>query len=156
MLEADIPGHGKCLIEHLVIDLNGTLAQDGELVSGVAERLERLAARLSITVVTADTRGNADTLVDRLPVSVFILKPGQEGEQKCALVHRLGRGKTVAIGNGANDAPMLRRSLLGICVLGREGAAAAALRAAHVMVTDVNDALDLLLSPRRLVATLRR
>jgi soluble P-type ATPase len=41
-------------------------------------------------------------------------------------------------------------------VIGREGTAAALLGAADVVVTRIEDALDLLLDPRRLVATLRR
>jgi soluble P-type ATPase len=50
---------------------------------------------------------------------------------------------------------MLRSAALGIAVIQREGAAAAALLEADVVVTDVRDALDLLLNPLRLVAGLR-
>jgi len=38
----------------------------------------------------------------------------------------------------------------------REGAALEAVQAADIVVHDVRDALDLLLEPRRLIATLRR
>jgi len=61
----------------------------------------------------------------------------------------------VAIGNGANDAAMLQEAALGIAVLGPEGLAAEALLAADVVVASIEDALDLLLRPHRLVATLR-
>jgi soluble P-type ATPase len=45
---------------------------------------------------------------------------------------------------------------VGIAVVEGEGAAVATLLAADVVTRDIHDALDLLLSPRRLVATLRR
>jgi soluble P-type ATPase len=51
---------------------------------------------------------------------------------------------------------MLSSAALGIAVLGPEGLAVEALRAAHVVVARIEDALDLLLHPQRLVATLRR
>jgi soluble P-type ATPase len=50
---------------------------------------------------------------------------------------------------------MLRTAALGMAVIQAEGAAAAALKEADVVVTDVRDALDLLLNPLRLVAALR-
>jgi len=81
---------------------------------------------------------------------------GDEADQKGTLVEQLGAERVVAIGNGANDAWMLRASALGMAVLGPEGLAEEALRAADVVVASIHDALDLLLHPRRLVATLRR
>ena len=69
---------------------------------------------------------------------------------------RLGAERVVAIGNGANDAEMLAAAALGIAVLGPEGLATATLRAVDVVVGRIEDALDLLLQPQRLVATLRR
>lgn len=155
-MEIVIPGRGSYRLRHLIADLNGTLAQDGSLRPGVAERLEKVAASLVVTVVTADTRGNARALAERLPVAVVTLKPGREAQQKLALVRRLGRKNTVSLGNGANDALMLKKALLGICVLGAEGAAGEAVRAADLVVTDINSALDLLLVPGRLSATLRK
>jgi len=50
----------------------------------------------------------------------------------------------------------LRAAALGICVLGAEGAAGAAVLAADIVVPDPLTALDLLLHPDRVVATLRR
>ena len=71
------------------------------------------------------------------------------------LVERLGAERVVAVGNGANDAGMLQAAALGIAVLGPEGLAGEAWQAADV-VAGIHQALDLLLHPRRLVATLRR
>jgi soluble P-type ATPase len=61
----------------------------------------------------------------------------------------------VAIGNGANEFAMLRHAALGIAVLGGEGLALDCLNAANVIAPDIGTALDLLLRPCRLIATLR-
>lgn len=50
---------------------------------------------------------------------------------------------------------MLRSCALGIAVILAEGASALSLQEADVVVTRVQDALELLLAPRRLFATLR-
>jgi soluble P-type ATPase len=61
------------------------------------------------------------------------------------------------MGSTSNDALMLAEAALGICVLGPEGSALACLvHVVVVVVTSITDALDLLIYPRRLVATLRR
>jgi len=62
----------------------------------------------------------------------------------------------VAIGNGANDVAMLSEAAHGIAGLGPEGLAVSALLAADVLVASIDDALELLLNPKRLIATLRR
>ncbi len=155
MIRLDIPGWGVLELEHLVLDLNGTIALDGEVLAGVPERLAALSESLTIHLVTADTRGQATVIAEQLGIRLVLVTPGDEADQKRALVERLGAERVVAIGNGANDAKMLQAAVLGIAVLGPEGLAGEALRAADVVV-GIHDALDLLLHPRRLVATLRR
>ena len=83
------------------------------------------------------------------------MEKGEEAAQKLALVEKLGRDRTVCIGNGTNDAAMLKGAAIGICVLGREGASTTALTGSDVVVPDINAALELLLNTDRLVATLR-
>ena len=63
--------------------------------------------------------------------------------------------KVVAIGNGNNDALMLKAAKLGIAVCLKEGCSRRAIEAAQIFVTSPVDAVDLLLSPKRLIATLR-
>ena len=84
-----------------------------------------------------------------------VIDAGGEGAQKAEFVRWLGAEHTVTVGNGANDAEMLDVSRVGICVIGREGTAAAALCSADIVTTSIEDALDLLERPSRLVATLR-
>jgi soluble P-type ATPase len=50
---------------------------------------------------------------------------------------------------------MLAAAALGIAVVQKEGAATETLSAADVVVSDIRSALDMLLFPKRLIATLR-
>jgi soluble P-type ATPase len=154
-LSIDIPGFGALRLEHLVLDYNGTLGIDGRLIPGVKLRLSRLAASLAVHVITADTFGKARGSLRDVDCSLEILRQGGEDRAKAALVRRLGAGRVVCIGNGRNDRLMLRTAALGIATVQCEGAAVEAMRGADIVVHDVRDALDLLLQPRRLVATLR-
>ena len=139
-----------------MLDFNGTLAIDGQLIAGAKARLNRLAASVAVHVITADTFGKARASLRGVECSLQILGHGGEDRAKLALVRRLGARRVACIGNGRNDRLMLRAAALGIATIQREGAALDALRAADLAVRDVRDALDLLLEPRRLVATLRR
>lgn len=157
MVEIDVPGRGRLTLRHLVLDVNGTLACDGVLLPGVAARLATLRERLTLHLLTADTHGRQAAIDRELGLGAVRMRPGApEDEQKAAYVRDLGGAEVVAIGNGANDAGMLAVAALGIAVLGPEGLARAALGAADVVAASIDDALDLLLHPRRLVATLRR
>lgn len=156
MIEITIPGRGSYRFDHLVLDLNGTIAFNGEIVEGVEERLSRLRQFLNISIVTADTHGNAWQLESSLKIKIHKIEHGSEDAQKLALVQRLGSRETVSIGNGSNDVSMLKESALGICVAGREGMSVEVIMNSDLMVSDINDALDLLLKTDRLIATLRK
>jgi P-type E1-E2 ATPase len=149
-----IPGWAKPLhITRLVLDFNGTLARDGTLIRGVGPRLKRLAAHVDVVVLTSDTFGTARQQLSGLSVRVIVARNGAAKRRALKVMHPAG---AVVIGNGVNDVPMIRAAALGIATCGAEGAATALLRAATIVVPDVRDALDLLLRPNRLVATLRR
>ena len=156
MIEVSIPGRGTWKLEHLLLDVNGTLSLDGQLLPGVAERIAELRQDLRVRLLTADTFGKGKVLSQELGVSLQKVSPPSEDHAKEAVVHELGAENVVAIGNGANDVRMLRAARLGIVVLGPEATAAEALQAADVLAPDILAALDLLLHPKRLVATLRR
>lgn len=154
-LTIEIPGWRVLELEHLVLDLNGTVALDGQLAPGVAQAVAQLSRSLSCHLITADTFGTAGRLFGP-GVAVEVIGPGGEGAQKLALVERLGPERVAALGNGANDALMLKAAALGIAVVGEEGAASAAILAADLAVPGPLAALQLLLKPDRLRATLRR
>jgi P-type E1-E2 ATPase len=156
LIEITIPGRGSYKFKHLVLDLNGTIALDGEIIEGVEGRLHQLSSSLSISIVTADTHGSARRLEESLDMRICRIETGKEDAQKLALVQQLGKETTICIGNGSNDVSMLRESALGICVVGGEGASGEAVLNSDLIVSNINDALDLLLKPGRLVATLRK
>jgi soluble P-type ATPase len=156
VLTLSIPGFQLLELEHLVCDYNGTLALDGHLLEGVNERLARLAGSLSLHVVTADTFGTARAVFAGMDLRLTVLPPSGQDLAKAAYLERVGATSAVAIGNGRNDRGMLAAAALGIAVLGPEGAAAETLAVADVVAPHILAALDLLVSPQRLVATLRR
>jgi len=156
MIELSIPGRGTLRLEYLVSDVNGTLALDGQLVEGVARAFRGLRDRLAISLVTADTHGRQAAIDQQLNLQAVRLLAGDEAGQKAALVRQLGRERVVAIGQGANDAAMLKEAALGIAVLSPEGLAIETLLSADLVVPDIVSALELLEKPLRIVATLRK
>jgi soluble P-type ATPase len=156
MIELNIPGRGLIQLQHLVCDVNGTLAVDGKLPEGVKQRLSTLSDRLTLHLLTADTHGKQDFIDQQLNLKAVRIHPGNEAQQKTNYVQKLGAGTSVAIGQGANDAGMLRIAALGICVFSPEGTAVETLQEADVVVANINEALDLLDKPLRIVATLRK
>ncbi|MGD8414833.1 MAG: ATPase P [Candidatus Latescibacterota bacterium] len=155
MIQLNIPGKDPVRVECLVLDYNGTMAVDGLPRDGCLERLARLGEIVEVHVVTADTFGTVTGQLSGSGFTVEILPPGRQDEAKAAYVRKLGLRTTVAVGNGANDARMLREAALGIAVVQQEGAAFAAIQNADAVFSHINDALDALLQPDRLVATLR-
>lgn len=155
MIRIEIPGFGLVEIAHLVTDFTGTLSEDGRLCDGVRERLNRLAGHIAIHVLTADTFGTARAELDGIQCTVHVLDGEGHDAQKEKYVKALGRNRVFAMGNGNNDRLMLEAARVGVAVCLREGVAADAVGAADVLVASASDALDLLLNPKRLTATLR-
>jgi len=155
MISVDIPGRGILQLNHIVLDYNGTIARDGLLLPGVEERLNRLGGSLKVHILTADTFGKCRGECKNIKGTVQILSRPIGAKEKKAFVDRLGAEHTVTVGNGANDRLMLAGAALGIVVLGPEGASVQALQSADVAVKDINEGLELLLQPKRLIATLR-
>ena len=155
MFELDIPGFGPVRLEHLVSDFTGTLSVDGRLLPGVNERLQKIAGFVKIHILTADTFGMARKELKDLPCEIHILTGDAHDEQKQRYVEELGADRVVAFGNGNNDRAMLKSARIGIAVTEGEGCATDAIMAADIHVTSAENGLDLLLSPKRLKATLR-
>ena len=130
---------------------------DGVLIDGVADKIALLRGKLDVRLLTADTHGQQSALDQQLRFTADRLQPGgREREQKADYVYALTANKVVAIGNGANDVDMLKAAAIGIAVIGHEGLSGEALAAADIVVNHIHDALDVLLNPKRLIATLRR
>ena len=154
MIEVDIPGYKHLKIDHVVFDVNGTLAVGGELIEGVAPLIQTLRQQVDVHLLTADTHGKQKTIDRQLDLTAHIIQRG--AVEKAEVVAQLGAETVVAIGNGAIDSLMCEVAALSIAVIGGEGAAVRLLTSTDVVVTDIRDALNLLLQPNRLRATLRR
>jgi len=155
MIIIDIPGIGQKQLTHLVLDYNGTLAVDGIPIDGISEKLNTIAAMIEIHVVTADTFGKAADGLKGVDCRVVIATSENQTQYKLDYIKALGCEKVCAIGNGANDAHMLKEAALGIALIQKEGAAAVTLASADIVCSDIHHALDLLLNPLRISATLR-
>jgi soluble P-type ATPase len=155
MIEIAIPGYRKLHLKHLVLDYNGTLAVDGELLPGVKDALKGLAEELQIHILTADTFGKVQSRVENIPCELSILPVDNQDTGKLDYVKGLGSEYTVCIGNGRNDRLMLKEAALGMAVILEEGAAMETLAVADVVCTSILSALELLTNPLRLTATLR-
>ncbi|HTX12592.1 MAG TPA: hypothetical protein VME22_28505 [Solirubrobacteraceae bacterium] len=147
-----IPGRDELCVSHLMLDVNGTLTNRGDLIAGVEERLGRLRDVLDVHLVSADTFGTVDAIARQLGVDATRAATGPD---KLWVLDTFGRESCAVIGNGANDVLVLEAAALGFAVIGPEGASAAALRAADVVCRSAGEALDLLLDPQALSATLR-
>ncbi|MEG6522349.1 HAD family hydrolase [Desulfotomaculum sp. 1211_IL3151] len=155
MISVEIPGIGQMQFYSLVLDFNGTIALDGYLEEDVLEQLNHLSSDLKIYVITADTFGRVVAECKDLNGEVVILQNHLGAQEKEDFINSIGAEHAVAIGNGVNDCLMLKKAALGIVIIGGEGASVKAVNAADIVVTDIRQALGLLLNTNRLKATLR-
>jgi len=155
MIKVDIPGFGLLEFEHFVTDFSGTLSEDGILLPSVREKINELSEKLKIHVLTSDTFGRARKELEGINCVIHVLEGKGHVVQKEKYVINLGADKVVALGNGNNDTLMLKAAKLGIAVCLKEGCSRKAIDASQIFVTSPIDAINLLLSPKRLIATLR-
>ena len=141
-------------IEHLVLDYNGTVAEDGQLIDGVEERMRALKDRVNIHVLTADTYGTVRAQCDPIGVHVETFPRAGAAECKLEIVQRLG-SHVMCVGNGFNDVLMFDAADLSVAVLEKEGTYAGLIAHANIVTRSIVDAFDLLLRTDRMRATLR-
>jgi len=156
MIQINIPGSESINTGSLVCDYNGTLATDGTLIPGVYDLLKSLEKEIEIYIITADTFGKAREYIKEIHCQLIKLRKGDEQLQKAELIEKLGAESVIAIGNGSNDALMLKNAALGIVVVQKEGAATETLLNSDIICTNIIDPLDLLVNPLRITATLRK
>ena len=156
MITIEIPPIQKLALHYLVLDYNGTIAQNGHLIPAVAPLLAKLSDQLEVYVITADTFGTVEAEVADLGVGVKVLVSADHTQEKADFIRSLGEEKCVAVGNGNNDARMLQCATLSMAVIGSEGCAVQTLQSADLVVTRIEDALEMLIDPKALIATLRR
>ena len=150
-----IPEYKTLEVDTLFLDFNGTIAVDGIIPAGVRQRLILLAEQFQIYILTADTNGNAKEQCEGLPVVLQTFPTGNAREYKKELVKSAGVKRCVAIGNGRNDELMLKEASLSIAIMDREGMYGRLFKEADLCVRSMQDGLDLLLYPNRIIAGLR-
>lgn len=155
MITLDIPGREQIKLAHLVLDYNGTVAEDGVVFEVAKHKLTLLQKSLKIHVITADTFGTVKGEMANMPVEVITIPKNSQDKAKEKFVQELGPENVVSIGNGRNDGLMLQTSALGMLVVNSEGASVQSLLKADVLCLSILDALNLLLKTKRLIATLR-
>lgn len=154
-MRIDIPGWGNIDIENIVIDMNGTVATDGSVPLDVKEKINSLSGQAKIYILTADTQGTANKEISGMNAELIKIAGEDSKQGKLDFLKTLDLEMTVAIGNGSNDQLILKEAALGIAVLGNEGVSVSAIKSADIVAKNVQQALDLLLKSKRLIATLR-
>lgn len=156
MITIDIPGKSQPInVTTLLLDLNGTIACDGCLIEGAAERIKKLKEKVDIYLLTADTYGYGLKIAEALNIELYRVSYLDGNKDKKEFLNRFTVSEVVAIGNGVNDFSMLEEAGLSIIIIGPEGCSVKTLVRADIAVNSINDALDLLLHPMRIRATLR-
>ncbi|MBN1175022.1 HAD family hydrolase [Candidatus Woesearchaeota archaeon] len=137
----------------IVLDLNGTLSVHGKIVEGVQSRISNLKnLGFKIILLTGDQRGTAKNIASDLGIEVLVA--GTETQKEHAM-KKFDKDTTVAIGNARIDIGMFRHAKLRIATLQGEGIHPKILTNVDIIVTSINDALDLLLKVDSLAATLK-
>jgi soluble P-type ATPase len=152
----DIPYHKTLTLKHVVLDYNGTIAKDGVLIKEIEPLLFALDQHYRVHVITSDTFGTVKAQLSGFNILVKVLQSNNHTDEKSLYLDTLSAENCIAIGNGSNDMAMLQNAALGIALIGDEGCSTQTMLASDVVCTNIMDALELLLNPKRLVATLRR
>jgi P-type E1-E2 ATPase len=151
-MKLNIQNIGEIEIKNIVLDYNGTIAKDGNVKNSVFKYIQKLS-NFDIYVITADTHGSAAKNLSDSTVKLKILTSDNHTKEKAEFVKSLKN--VFAIGNGSNDSMMLKAATLGICVIEDEGASVKSIINADIVCKSIEDAFELLLNPKRIIATLR-
>ncbi len=153
----DIPSYGKIKVENVIFDINGTIQFDGVVPTRLKREITKLKSYFDIFLISADTRGNLDKVALKLGVKSIKISPSgsSEAELKNNELLKLGKEKTVAIGNGNNDYMMIKSAIIGIAILGKEGLASKTLMSSDLAFSNCIDAIHFLMDEKKVIATLR-
>lgn len=150
------PGHDPLAIDSILIDFEGTLALDGRVHPKVKDKLNLLAKRARIYILTEEKKEKVEEVLRKVKAEIVWLSEGQGSQEKSRWLDQVGPDRTVAIGNGLDDAEILDKAALGLAILSKEGTVVSTLTQADLLFPSLLDALDFLLKPLRQKATLKR
>ena len=146
-------GAQKYKLDTLFLDLNGTVALNGVMVDGVAQRIAKLKdLGYKVVLLSGDLNGNATQIAEKLAID-FV--KATSTEEKAEVVARYDKKRVAAIGNARIDIGMFENAEFSIVTLQSEGIQAKILNYADVVVNSINDALDLLIDRSIFEATMR-
>jgi len=114
------PGQEPLEIEFILIDFEGTLASDRRVHPKAKDKINLLSKRTKIYILTKAEKEVVEDNLRRVKAEIYYLTEGEASKQKLDLLRQLGSSKTVAIGNGLDDVPMIEEAVLGICVVGKK------------------------------------
>lgn len=154
MIKVDIPLGDSFEIKYLVFDYNGTVANDGKIYPNILERLNKFKD-IEIFIITADTYGTVLKELKNFNIKVKIISKNNGSLDKLNFVKELGLKNVIAFGNGSNDRLMLKEAGISVCIIGEEGASINALMSANLVVNSIDNALDYIDEPKKIIAGLR-
>jgi len=153
-MKYDFSNQSSIEIKTIVLDLNGTLAVNGQLVVGVAERIERLKNELGFRLIllSGDQRGNGSFIANALGID--FRKANSREEKECAILEYDCK-TTAAIGNARIDIGTFKQAKIAIATLQGEGIHTGILKEVDIIVPSILDALDLFIDPDSFKATMK-
>jgi len=152
----NVPETGKYEIENIVFDYNGTIAINGEIISGVLEKIVKLTELFNVTIITADTFNTVRKAFKGTNVNIHVIDNENGTIQKKEFIKNIGSNKTIALGNGRNDQLMLKEAIISIAILNDEGVSLKALNNADFLLKDINHFFEMIEEPKKLIAILRK
>ncbi len=157
-IDVKVPWGEKYKINHVVFDLNGTLADHGKIADTTMELLKKLAKETEVYILTADTHETAEELKKEIKdfAQLVVLQSNDHALEKAQFVHALGYRETITLGNGGNDYKMVQESVLSFGVIGGEGFYAPLIQKVDILVDSVDHAIEMLINPMKIVATIRK
>jgi soluble P-type ATPase len=154
MITIQRPGKEPLEIEFILLDFEGTLASDRRVHPKAKDKINLLSKRTKIYILTKEEKEKVMEVLRKVNAEIIHFAEGDASNGKLNLLLQLGASRTVAIGNGIDDASMIKEAALGICVISREGTAGETIQKADLIFSNMIDALDFLLKPLRQKATL--
>ncbi len=151
----EIPNFKDIDLKNIVCDYNGTIAKDGKLLNGIGELFKILTKNFKVFVITADTFGSVQKELQGFDVEIIVLKSSNHTIEKKDFLKSLGSQNCIAVGNGNNDSLMLKEACISITIMGDEGCCVKTLKNSDIVCKNIIDALELIVHPKRLIATLR-
>jgi soluble P-type ATPase len=155
MIHIQRSGQEPLEIDFILIDFEGTLASNCRVHPKAKDKLNLLAKRAKIYILTTEKKEHAEEVLRKVNAEIVYLTEGECSKMKLDLLRQLGATRTAAIGSGTDDGPMIEEAVFGLCAIGKAGASSETVKHADVVFTDILDTLDFLLKPLRQRATLR-